>query len=120
MRPDARTDQFGNTKHDAHGTAVTAALLGATGSSTRSEFYCTIIATCHKGALHLGIDNSTCLRTLQQLINLAHHIRTNANLESVAVRRLQKKNCTGYLKRPWKLQKHGDLILMLLRCIIAR
>ena len=103
---DCRTNQFGETTHNDDGTTVSAAILGQTGSSTRSEILGTIIATCHAGGIHIGVDNSTALDTLRQLLVLARHIPANTPLTSITVRRLQKLHCKGPLRKPWKPKKH--------------
>ena len=112
--------QFGNISNDEEGITIETAIGGQYGNSTVAESVGAIVAICGQGPANVGIDNAACVQAARQLKALALCIPEGTSLTSPEVRALQRKCCTGSLRRPWTLQPNGEYWLLLLRCIIAK
>ena len=113
--------QFGRITQQPHNSiSIDAALGGQQANSTRSEGYATIIGLSVPGPRHIGIDNSACLQSATQLLNLAKHTLTHAHENDAQVSKLQKAHCTGKLQLPWGLQPSGDIWRLMFRTMRAK
>ena len=112
--------QYGIVDACSDDITVSAALGGQTGSSTRSEALGVIIAISFDGPWNVGIDNNACWLKMAQLRELAEFINIAQDLDSNEVRRLQQILCTKDLRKPWALQKHGDLWKLALKIMIHK
>ena len=117
---DLAVHQFGEVTMQPDGLIVEVAMLGQTGSSTRSEGIGTIAAICIDGPAHVGIDNATCLDKAKQLSIVAASTPAGEHYDSPFVRKLLRRLCKGSLRRPWGLQKHGDIWCLMFRTILAK
>ena len=66
------------------------------------------------------LANASCPQNPNHLNEVAKHTPTNANPDGIRVRKLRKEFCTGNLKKPWGLQKHGDVWLLMFKGIVAK
>ena len=97
--------QFGMTQTSGSEIRTTAGLMGQTGSSTRSEILGAIIAICHRGSWHIGIDNISCLMLMQRLTNLAKKMPPGIDLQSDEAKNIQKLHATGSLTKTMEIAK---------------
>ena len=92
--------QYGTIQCISTGITVAAGLTGQTGSSTRLELLGAIVAITHDGPCHVGVDNSACLKIVNELINLAGALHQHHKSDSTVAQRLMRKLCTGNLRKP--------------------
>ena len=79
------------------------------------------MSICADGPRHIGIDNAACLNKTQQAILLAAHLPDNCNiLDNNTTIHLQRRLCTGTMRKHWALQNNGDLWLDMVRSIYAK
>ena len=105
---DAVLLQFGDIKLEENGYTIECPLAGQVGSSTRSECLGAIAGISAPGPRHLGIDNATVVMYAKQLCHIAQYMNHDTPLDGHFVRGLLRRHCTGELRKPWGLQKHGD------------
>ena len=88
-RAEACVTQFGKADNDSVGMTAYAALAGQHYSSYRAECLGALLAIAASGPCHIGIDNAACVRTCNQLLELAAALPANADVYSTQV--LQKQ-----------------------------
>ena len=113
-------EQFGRRSNDYENTVAQIAVGGHQNDSTRAECLGALVGIARPGPAHFGIDSSSCIDALVQILRLATHIPANADLNSDLVRHLQKKWRKGNLTKPWNVQYNGDMHLLLLKFVIHK